>query len=68
MQHSKGLIISSSFLLFTFILIEGTLTSFLKDKKVIKKSQKSKNQGFSYYLCLIIEGSDSVSGSVVPSD
>jgi hypothetical protein len=28
--------------------------------KVIKKSQNSRNQGFSYYLCLMIEGSGSV--------
>ncbi len=40
----------------TFIPFEGTLTSFYKDK-VIKKSQNSRNQGFCYYLCLMLEGS-----------
>jgi hypothetical protein len=29
--------------------------------KVMKKSQKSRNQGFSYYFCLMIKGSGSVS-------
>ncbi len=35
----------------------ATFTPFFKGKKVIKKSQNSRNQGFSYYLCLMIEGS-----------
>jgi hypothetical protein len=30
----------------------------------MKKSQNSRNQSFSYYFCLMIEGSGSVSGSV----
>ncbi len=30
-----------------------------KDKKIQKKSQNSRNQGFSYYFCLLIEGSGS---------
>ncbi len=34
---------------------------FFKDKKVKKKSQNSGNQGFSYYFCLMIEGSGSES-------
>jgi hypothetical protein len=38
---NKKLFFSKVFLLFTFF--EGTFTSFFKDKK----SQKSKNQGFS---------------------
>jgi hypothetical protein len=42
------------FLLITF---EDAFTSFFKDKKVQKKSQNSRNQGFSYYFCLMIEGS-----------
>jgi hypothetical protein len=33
------------------MLLEGTFTSFSKDKKVQKKSQTSRNQGFSYYFC-----------------
>jgi hypothetical protein len=38
---------------FFLLLFEGTFTSFSK----IKKSQSSRNQGFSYYFCLGIEGS-----------
>jgi hypothetical protein len=41
--------------LFCLLLFEGTFTSFFKDKK----SQHSRNQGFSYYFCLMIEGSGS---------
>ena len=40
--------------------LEGTFTSFFKDK-VIKKPENIRNKGFSYYFCLIIEGSGSVS-------
>ncbi len=32
----------------------------LFEKKVIKKSQNSRNQGFSYYFCLMIEGSRTI--------
>jgi hypothetical protein len=32
------------------LLFEGTFTLFFKDKKVIKKSQNSRNQGFYYYF------------------
>jgi hypothetical protein len=47
------------FFKFTCILLfEGTFTSFFKDK-VKKKSQSSRNQGFSYYNGLMIEGSGS---------
>jgi hypothetical protein len=38
---------------FCLLLFEGTFTSLSK-KKVKKKSQ-SRNQGFSYYFCLVIE-------------
>ncbi len=47
---------------FFLLLFEGTFTSFFKDKKSKKKSQNSRNQGFSYYFCLMIEGTGS--GSV----
>jgi hypothetical protein len=47
------------FLLLTVLLFEGTFTSFFKDKKVKKKSQSSRNQGFSCYFCMRIEGSGS---------
>ncbi len=36
----------------------GTFTSFFKEKKVKKKSQSSRNQGF--LTCLVIEGSGSI--------
>jgi hypothetical protein len=44
---------------FCILLFEGTFTSFFKDKKSKKNSQNSKNQGFSYNFCLMIEGSGS---------
>ncbi len=47
-------------LFFCLLLFEGTFTSFFKVKKVKKKSQNSRNQGFSYYCCLMVEGSGSV--------
>jgi hypothetical protein len=37
---------------------EATFTPFFKDKKS-KESQNSRNQGFSYYFCMMIEGSGS---------
>ncbi len=45
------------------VLFEGTFTSFLK-YKVLKKSQNSRIQGFSYYFCSMIEGSGSGSVSL----
>jgi hypothetical protein len=33
---------------FCLLLFEGTFTSFFKDKKVQKKSQNRRDQGFSY--------------------
>ncbi len=44
---------------FCILLLEGTFTLFFKDKKS-KKSQNSRNQGFSYYFCMMIEGSGSI--------
>jgi hypothetical protein len=44
-----------SFLLITFCIIFK--------EKVKKKSQSSRNQGFSYYFCLVMEGSGPGSGS-----
>ncbi len=40
------------------------LITFWRYKKVIKKSQSSRNQCFSYYFCLMIEGSGSESLSL----
>ncbi len=48
--------------IFCLLLFEGKFTSFFKDKK-LKESQNSRNQGFSYYFCMIIEGSGSRAGS-----
>jgi hypothetical protein len=42
---------------------EGTFTSFFKDKKSKKELQNSRNQGFYYYFCMMIEGSGSRAGS-----
>ncbi len=43
------------FKVFCLLLFECTVTSFFKNNK----SQNSRNQGFSYYFCLLIEGSGS---------
>ncbi len=48
--------------IFWLLLFEATFTPFFKDKKS-KKSQNSRNQGFSYYFCMMIEGSGSRAGS-----
>ncbi len=41
------------FQVFCFLLFKGTFTSVFKDKKVIKKSQNSRNQGFSYFFLMM---------------
>jgi hypothetical protein len=43
--------------MFCLLLFEGTFISF---SSIIghKKSQNSRNQGFSYYFCLMIDGPD----------
>ncbi len=46
---------------FLRIIFEGTFTSFFKDKK----SKRSRNQGFSYYFCLMEEESWAGSGSIL---
>ncbi len=51
----------SKFLLNTF---KATFKSFFKDKKGIKKTQYSRNQGFSYIVCLMLEGPGAGAGSV----
>ncbi len=50
----------ANIMLFCLLLFEGTFTSFSK----IKKSQSSRNQGFSCNFCLVIEGSGSGTGSI----
>jgi len=54
-----------------FLLSQATFTSLFKDKKS-KKSQNSRNQGFPYYYCLIMDlggpktyGSDSESAALI---
>ncbi len=46
------------FYFFCWLLFEGTITSFLKIKSQ-KEDTNNRNQGFSYYFCLVIEGSGS---------
>jgi hypothetical protein len=50
---------------FCLLLFKGTFTSFFKDKKSkeVTKQQNSRNHGFSYYFCLMIDGSGAGSGS-----
>ncbi len=55
--HKKLIFFDKFFLLWRYIYI------IFKDKKVKKNSQSSRNQGFSYYLCLVIEGSGTGSGA-----
>ncbi len=43
---------------FYLLLFEGTFTSFFRDKK--SKLQNSRNQGFSYYFGLMIDGSGTI--------
>jgi hypothetical protein len=43
--------------IFNLLLFEGMFTSVVKDSK---KSKNSRNQGFSYFFCLLLEGSRSV--------
>ena len=43
----------------TFPKQEPELLHHFSKIKVIKKSQNSRNQGFSYYICLMLEGSRS---------
>jgi hypothetical protein len=54
---NKKLIIFTNF--FCLILFEGTFTSFFKDKKSKRVTKNSRNQGFSYYFCMMMEGSGS---------
>ena len=57
----KKLIFVTKF--FCFILFEGTFTSFFTDKKVKKKWQNSRIQGFSYYFCLVMDPDPDPGGS-----
>jgi hypothetical protein len=50
------------FFFFCLLLLECTFTSFFKEKIQIE-SQNSRNQGFSYYFCTMIEGSGTRAGS-----
>jgi hypothetical protein len=55
-EANKKLIFLQSFSAYYFLKVH--LHHFSKIK-VKKKSQNSRNQGFSYYFCLMIEGSGS---------
>jgi hypothetical protein len=59
-RRQQKLIFFKSFPAYYLVLFEGTFTSFFKEKKGQKKSQNSRNQGFSYYFCLMIESSGSI--------
>jgi hypothetical protein len=43
------------FYVFCILLFKSTFTSLFKGKNVIKKSLSSRNEGFSYYFCLMID-------------
>jgi hypothetical protein len=60
---SKKQIFEHNFL--CLLLFEATFTSFFKDKKSkrVTKYRGIRNQGFSYYFCMMIEGSGSRAGS-----
>jgi hypothetical protein len=45
-------------MIFLLLLFEVTFSLFFKDKKVIKKSQKSRSQGFSCYFSLMMKDPD----------
>ncbi len=47
---------------FMFVTYSRYIYIILHGQKVIKKSQNSRNQVFSYYFCLMMEGSGSESG------
>jgi hypothetical protein len=38
------------------MLFEGSFTTFFIDKKVVMKSQNSRNKDFSSFFCLLMEG------------
>jgi hypothetical protein len=50
-------------------MVYGTYTYIILHRQnVEKKSQLSKNQGFSYYFCLVMEVEESESGSALPTN
>ncbi len=53
---------------FCLLLFEGTFTLFFKDKKSKRSHKTVVFIGFSYYFCLMIEGSGSGSGSRRPQN
>ncbi len=58
---SKKLIFNTIFSAYYFLKVYLHHFSKIKSQK---ESQNSKNQGFSYYFCMIIEGSGAGSGSI----
>ncbi len=57
---SNKLILNTIFSAYYFMKVH---LHHFKDKKS-KESQNSRNQGFSYYFCMMIEGSGAASGSI----
>jgi hypothetical protein len=55
---NKKLILKKSFSAYYFLKVHTGIYHFSKIK-CQKKSKKSRNEGFSYYFCLMIEGSGS---------
>jgi hypothetical protein len=49
-------------------LVPYIFTSFFEDKKSIRSYKTVENQGCSYYLCLMMEGSGSKSGSLLTAN
>jgi hypothetical protein len=60
-RGSMSLTNGSGFKVFCLLLFEATIYIIFQDKKS-KRSHKTvgRNQGFSYYFCLMIEGSGSI--------
>jgi hypothetical protein len=59
---NKKLYLKKSF--FAYYILKVHLHHF--QRKKVKKSQSSRNQGFSYYSCLVIEGSHRIQKHVDP--
>jgi hypothetical protein len=60
-QDANEKLIKKSFPVYYFFKVLNSYTSFSKIKSQKKMSQNSRNQGFSHFICLLIEGSASVS-------
>jgi hypothetical protein len=52
---NKNKFLKKGFPVYYFFKVPGYLYIIFKDKKSKKMSQNSRNQGFSYYICLMID-------------